>query len=281
MKKKIMKRYLDKKGEKSSMSKIIFFDIDGTLLDYFNGIKELTPKVKEAIKTLQDRGDYIFLATGRPYAFLAEELLNFGFDGFILSNGAHVMIEDKTVHKSFMEKKFIKELVEVLDKNQVEYLLNGEKYSYLKREYEYFYSFFQEVGVRERYLKRDYELEDVNIFKVEIMCLNDEQIKKCIDFMKNYPEYDYYSSIENMNLEVYFRKNTKAAGILKALEKIDISLENSYAFGDGKNDIEMLSTVEYGIAMGNASEEVKSYARYITDTVEKDGVALGIKKYII
>ncbi|MGL6119470.1 MAG: HAD family hydrolase [Fusobacteriaceae bacterium] len=263
------------------MSKIIFFDIDGTILDYFNGITKLTEGVKAAIRTLKNRGDYIFVATGRPYAFLNNEILEFGFDGFVLSNGAHVIINDKTVHKSFLEKTFLRELIEILDENKIEYLLNGEKFSYLKKEYHYLYSFFQKVGVTERYIEREYELEDINVFKVEIMCLNEEQVEKCIKFMALYPEYDYFSSIGSMNLEVYSKINTKAAGILKTLEQLNISIENSYAFGDGENDIEMLATVQYGIAMGNASEEVKGYAKYVTETVEKDGVAAGIKKYII
>ena len=62
---------------------------------------------------------------------------------------------------------------------------------------------------------------------------------------------------------------------------LDIDINNSYAFGDGKNDIEMLSTVGCGIAMGNASDEVKSYAHQVTDSVLEDGVATGIEKYIL
>ena len=68
--------------------------------------------------------------------------------------------------------------------------------------------------------------------------------------------------------------------ILKAIEFLDIKIENTYAFGDGKNDIEMLSTVGCGIAMGNASDEVKKYSHKITDTVQNDGVAKGIEEYI-
>ena len=65
------------------------------------------------------------------------------------------------------------------------------------------------------------------------------------------------------------------------LEYLNIPIENSYAFGDGKNDIEMLSTVGCGIAMGNACEQVKNYAHKVTETVHNDGVAFGINKYII
>lgn len=74
------------------MKKAVFFDIDGTLIDCINGICEITPKVSKMIKNVQKNGDYAFIATGRPYALLYEHLLDFGFDGFILENGAHIMI---------------------------------------------------------------------------------------------------------------------------------------------------------------------------------------------
>ena len=43
----------------------------------------------------QENGHYVFIATGRPYAFLSQAILNFGFDGFILANGAHVVVKDE------------------------------------------------------------------------------------------------------------------------------------------------------------------------------------------
>ena len=59
-----------KRGE--CMMKIVFFDIDGTLVDSFAGVKEMREDVKKSIKDLQAQGNYIFIATGRPYAFLSQ-----------------------------------------------------------------------------------------------------------------------------------------------------------------------------------------------------------------
>ena len=87
------------------MRKAIFFDIDGTLLDCLNGITDITPRVKRAIRELQAKGNYVFIATGRPYAFLNEDLLNFGFDGFVLTNGAYVKVGDKCIYKEAIKKR--------------------------------------------------------------------------------------------------------------------------------------------------------------------------------
>ena len=59
------------------MTKAIFFDIDGTLLDINGGLSSLTDRIKNDLNQLKRAGNYLFIATGRPYAFLQEEILNF------------------------------------------------------------------------------------------------------------------------------------------------------------------------------------------------------------
>ena len=78
--------------------KAIFLDIDETLIDCMGDIKDITSNVKKAIKKVQEKGDYVFVATGRPYALLDKNILDFGFDGFILANGAHVIINNETIY---------------------------------------------------------------------------------------------------------------------------------------------------------------------------------------
>lgn len=263
------------------MKKAVFLDIDGTLMDCFKGINEIRPKVKELIKSIQSRGDYAFIATGRPYAFLTKDILEFGFDGFVLANGAHVIINGKTIYSKPISKTFIKELALKLDSDNIQYVLEGKNYSYINKNHEEIYNFYRSIGVSEKYLKREYDIDDIEIYKAEALCPTEESINRCLDFIDKNPEYDYFSSIEQKYFEIYFKENTKAVGILKVLEYLNISIENTYAFGDGKNDIEMLSVVGCGIAMGNASDEVKKYADKVTETVHNDGVALGIEKYII
>ena len=92
------------------MKRAIFLDIDGTILDCIRGITEITPKVKAVIRMLQKNGDYVFIATGRPYAFLSKAILDFGFDGFILANGAQVIIDNKVIYENPMDKEDVKEI---------------------------------------------------------------------------------------------------------------------------------------------------------------------------
>lgn len=263
------------------MKRAIFLDIDGTILDCIRGITEITPKVKAVIRMLQKNGDYVFIATGRPYAFLSKAILDFGFDGFILANGAQVIIDNKVIYENPMDKEDVKEITTDLEKINVQYILEGKTYAYMKEEFKDFYAFYDKVGVSKENIKSKYDLEQIDVYKIEMLCQNDHDAKLCIDLIKRNPDYDYFASISKNAFELYLKKNTKATGILKAIEYLDIQIENTYAFGDGKNDIEMLSTVGCGIAMGNACNEVKSCANKVTDTVNNDGVAVGIENYIL
>ena len=262
------------------MKKAIFFDIDGTLLDYFGGITDMTPIVKDSIRSLQKEGHHVFISTGRPYAFLSKSILDFGFDGYILANGAHVIINNETIHSEHIDKEFINDLINEIDKLNIQYILEGEYYSYMDKKFKKFYDFYDTVGVSKELIKGEFSLDEVKAFKIEMMCPNDEIADLCLKIVQINEEYDYVNSIALKSFELYSKKNTKATGILKALEYLNVDIENSYAFGDGKNDIEMLSTVGCGIAMGNADDEVKKYANKVTETVHNDGVAVGIKKFI-
>lgn len=263
------------------MKKVIFFDIDGTLIDTFGDLTDISLNVKAALRLLQSNGHYVFIASGRPYASLSKTILDFGFDGYVLANGAHVMINNETIHSNPIDKTFIKGLVESLDTQGIEYILVDHEHIYVKETTNEINDFYDKIGILSKDFIRDYNIDDLNIHKAEIIIPNENVLNHCKEFVNAHPDYGYFNSIHGSHFELFYKENTKAAGILKALEYLNIPIENTYAFGDGDNDIEMLSLVSCGIAMGNASDEVKKYANEITDTVINDGVAAGIKKYIL
>lgn len=262
------------------MKKAVFFDIDGTLIDSFHGKHDISPEVKEAIRELQAEGYYAFIATGRPYAFISEKIWNFGFDGFVLSNGAQVVLNGETVYESKMDPSFVKELAKELDKHHIEYVLEGEHYSYISKNSNRLCELLKYIDVTDKMIKKEYNIEEIEVYKAEIYCDKEEIEKHCTKFIEKYPEIGYYYSINGSLFEVFAKCNHKAKGVEKALEIINVPIERSYAFGDGENDMEMLETVGCGIAMGNASDHVKECAKVVTKSVGEDGVAFGIREYI-
>lgn len=263
------------------MRRAVFFDIDGTLLDCINGLIDISPKVKKAIRDLQENGDYVFIASGRPYAFLNKTILDFGFDGFVLCNGAYVKVKNEVIYSEEIDKEFLRKMTTKFKENNIQYILEGQPYSYISENNDDFINFYKSIGIESNLILNDCcDIENTNVYKIEAFCCDKNDRSVCMDLVNANLDYGYFNSIDERFFEIYLKKNHKANGILKALEYLEIPLENSYAFGDGDNDVEMLETVGCGIAMGNASDRVKSYAKEITDTVANDGVALGIEKYI-
>lgn len=260
------------------MKKAAFFDVDGTLIDCTIGIMDISDRVKKAIKDFQKAGNVAFVSSGRPYAFLNKELLNFGFDGFVLGNGAQVLINDETKFFSGIDKELVKEVVSNCERLNIDYCLQGLKYSYLKKEFTRLVSYYREYGITDDFLEYNFDIDDVDVFKIEMLPVDEEGCKYCesldqgeFNCFKNYPGEVY---------EMYPVKNSKGEGLLKTIELEGVELKDSYAFGDGRNDIEMIQTAAHGIAMGNAVPELKEVANEFTDAIADDGIATYLEKIL-
>lgn len=260
------------------MKKAAFFDVDGTLIDCTIGIMDISDRVKKAIKDFQKAGNVAFVSSGRPYAFLNKELLNFGFDGFVLGNGAQVLINDETKFFSGIDKDLVKEIVSNCERLNIDYCLQGPKYSYLKKEFTRIVSYYREYGITDDFLEYNFDIDEVDVFKIEMFPADEEGCKYCesldggeFNCFKNYPGEVY---------EMYPVKNSKGEGLLKTIELEGVELKDSYAFGDGRNDIEMIQTAAHGIAMGNAVPELKEVANEFTDAIADDGIATYLEKIL-
>ena len=83
------------------------------------------------------------------------------------------------------------------------------------------------------------------------------------------------------NMELYAAAVTKGSGILHALDYLHIPVKDSFAFGDGLNDIEMMEAVGTSLVMGNARPQLKEIADHVVPSVNDDGVAAGIQQYLL
>ena len=82
------------------MSKAVFFDIDGTLINIKNGQTSMHEAVRAAIRDLRRAGCYTFIASGRPWAYLSPDFTSSGlFDGFVLLNGAIVLLDGRVIFR--------------------------------------------------------------------------------------------------------------------------------------------------------------------------------------
>lgn len=264
------------------MKKAVFFDIDGTLIDIRTGHTRLTAPVKEAIARLRQAGHYAFIASGRPLAYLDEELLQPGlFSGFVLMNGALVLAGGKVLHDQPLPKETVQEIVGLCEAHNVQYVLEGKEAVYLRPEFEQVKKFYVGIDVSLQNFIWEFRLEEIDVYKMEFVCDNPGG-NGLFEKLLHWPGLTGLMDPAHLkNMELYAAAVTKATGIERALEKLALSREQSYAFGDGLNDLEMMDTVGTALVMGNGQPELKEKADFILPTVAEDGVAYGIEHYIL
>ncbi|MCT4476697.1 Cof-type HAD-IIB family hydrolase [Peribacillus sp. NPDC101481] len=250
--------------------KIVFFDIDGTLLDHE---KKLPASTKKAIKQLQDSGVFVAIATGRaPFMFesLREEL---GIDTFVSFNGQYVVFEGKVVYKNPLSIPEIKRLHEHAEKNEIPIVFMNEET--MKSSVPH-HSRIEEALSSLKFPHPEHVAdfyEDHDIYQALLFCSEDEEG----NFVGNYDDFHFIRWHE-YSTDVLPFGGSKAEGIKILMEKVGFALEDVYAFGDGLNDIEMLKVAGYGVAMGNAGQLVKQEADFVTKDVDDDGILFGLKE---
>lgn len=264
------------------MKKAVFFDIDGTLINMLAGQYTMRPAVRKAIGALREAGHYTFISSGRPYLYLDRDIIESQlFDGYVLMNGALVLLEGEVIHHQPLPKKTVADVVKLCEEHGVEYTLEGLRDIYLPKESPLSEAFTEAIHVPLSSFTRSFDVQAIDVYKMEFIAREDGAgglFEKFIAFPGLTGVIDKYHA---KNMEVYSDTETKATGILHALEALSIPVAESYAFGDGMNDLEMMETVGTGLAMGNAREAVKERATHIVPPVGEDGVATGIYEYIL
>lgn len=251
--------------------KIVFFDIDGTLLDHE---KKLPKATKSAIRQLQENGVFVAIATGRaPFMFesLRKEL---DIDTFVSFNGQYVVFENEVIYRNPLKETDIRKLHQAAEEyNQTPIVFMNEmtmksSVVYNKRVEEALGS----LKFPHPAMKVDF-YEQSDIYQALLFCTEEEENSIT-------SEYDQFRFIRwhKYSTDVLPNGGSKAEGIKILMDRVGFQLDEVYAFGDGLNDIEMLQAVGHGVAMGNASQMVKEQADYVTKDVADEGIYYGLKQ---
>lgn len=250
--------------------KIVFFDIDGTLLDEE---KKLPSSTVRAVQELKKAGVYVAIATGRaPFMFanLREQL---GIDSFVSFNGQYVVFEGSVIYKHPLHRQKLHELKEEAHKNGHPLVfMNVNEMRASMEDHPYIHVSMESLKFSHPPFDPLY-YENEDIYQALLFCKAEEEQM----YVKAYPEFRFVRW-HNVSTDVLPTGGSKAEGIRRMIERIGIAQENVYAFGDGLNDIEMLKFVGTGVAMGNAQEEVKKVADFVTKPVGEEGILYGLKQ---
>lgn len=267
-----------------TVKKVVFFDIDGTLINIHRQKTKLSKPVKEAIRALRRAGHYTFIASGRPWAYLSEELADSElFDGHVLMNGAAVLLNHKVIFRKNLPVDTVRKIISLAEENHVEYILESEPFVYLKKEYKALEKVYTSIGISLDNFIRDYDesLTGMQIGKIEFLS-DTAHAGGLFHELLAWPGLTGLIDPTLLKyMELYSADVSKATGIAETLRYLDIPMGQSFAFGDGLNDLEMMDAVGTSLVMGNAGNELKAKADYVLPTVDEDGVAEGICRYIL
>jgi HAD-superfamily hydrolase, subfamily IIB len=256
---------------------IAFFDIDGTLIGY-NGTSLVMPEsTKSAIKEFRDRGNLAFICSGRQIRFILEKFGTDMFDGYISGNGTHIMFGDKVVFERNLSTDMIEYLKKAFDELDISCTFNGAHNGYSYNMEESRIKRYNSQFSGQPYILEKWNMDDIKASSLDIFYKDDAALEKCREYFKESLIFNPHGP--NMSADVSLKEWGKADAIEYIVEYLKISMENTYAFGDGHNDIEMIKRVNTGIAMGNAVDELKEVADYITSNIFDDGIEKAMKAY--
>lgn len=260
--------------------KYIFLDVDGTLVD-FDG--RLPLSAETALRTAQQNGHRLILCTGRQKSQIYPWLLQkIPFDGVISSSGANVEYNGKCVARHLFPKDRLENLLCFFRRENIPFCLQTAESLYAEPWCaEGIFSYFQQNGVDPDKM--------VSLF-------GDLTPVACADTLTNVEKVVYYNAGEDVaimrrrvgadyqiagysfgnlgavNGEISLSTVNKAKGLEACLKHCGADVRDSVAVGDGDNDMDMIRFAGIGIAMGNATPELKRAADCVTDSIDCDGL---------
>lgn len=255
------------------MIKIIFFDIDGTLVQL--GKNEMTQKVKNTLIRLQNEGIKLFIATGRPL-FEVPKFEGITFDGIVSFNGSYCISNNHVIHQNVIDKEDVKTVIQNASKLGHFVQISG-KDRMLANGYEENLEKYFKLAKQNLYVSSDFDnLVNDDVYQM-VAAVKEEEYEQILKDTKSLKIVSWWSEA----CDIIPKASGKANAIHKILEYYGYTVKESMAFGDGGNDKDMLEAVGMGIAMGNAIDEVKTIADYVCDTVDNDGICEAIDKFIL
>lgn len=273
------------------MGKIIFLDVDGTLVDYEN---RLPKSAVEAVRQARKNGHRVYISTGRSKAEVYQELWDIGLDGMIGGNGSYVEDNGNVVMHTLISKEQCKRVIDWLHERGLEFYLESNNGLFASEN-------FEEKGkpVIQEYSKRkgkDHASEITVKSAFPDMIFGEElyrdDLNKISFILDSYKDYlDAKKAFPDLEAGTWGGKGetalfgdlgvkniNKANAIEHLLKYLNADISDTIAFGDARVDIPMLEYCAYGVAMGNGGAAIKEIADYITDDVENDGLWKAFKK---
>ena len=250
--------------------KWLFFDIDGTLVPYGEDARPST-RTLDALAALRAQGHKVFLCTGRTKCDIGSTLLCFDVDGVISGAGARIEMGGLCVREKLLPLRLLRRSAAQILRLHVSCILEGT--------HGFYYVGQGSVKLPWNFPRVTRASEITHEMCVEKFTAHTSgeaefaPLAACLA-----PVYDIYARPDGRFFEMVRKGQDKASAIRWLCEKHGVAKEDTYAFGDSRNDLPMLRAVGTGVAMGSAPHAVCREASLVTGTLEEEGVACALQR---
>ena len=248
--------------------KALFFDIDGTLVSF--NTHRIPQTTVDALEEAKKNGVKVYISTGRPIMIITnlgqiEHLI----DGYITTNGARCFVGEHVVSQSPLSRKDVDSVIAASSRDGYPVIVVGEKHlAILNLTPVVEEIFVKGLGVDALDFNSDMtDLEGEDILQLTPFC-NAEQEEKLMPTLLHCNSGRWHPAF----IDITDGNADKGRGLHAMVEYLGLEMAETMAFGDGGNDISIIREAGVGIAMGNAGENVKAVADYVTSSVDEDGV---------
>lgn len=252
--------------------KIMFFDIDGTLLS------EKTATIPKstiiALQKAKEKGHLLFINTGRPISTIDQCVKDLQPDGYVCGCGTYIQYKGNVLFSKTLSKKRCLEIIKEVKANNIDAVLEGKKAVYFDNAIRHPFP----ANIKEVYIKNGFKVlsfEEPTITFDKFAIWFDEQSN--IEAFKNsILDFEYIVRGPDFG-EIVPLGHSKATGIQFLLDYFNMDKEDCYVFGDSMNDESMLTYVKHAIVMGNGEPALFEHAYYVTKDIEEDGIYHALK----
>jgi Cof subfamily protein (haloacid dehalogenase superfamily) len=226
------------------------------------------------LERLRENGHRLAVCSGRQEAFIHRFFPGL-FESYVAQNGAHVVFEGKTILDRILPAERVRRLMAHFDTYGCRFVFIGKHHGWARNVPEKFYDRMEDIYGLPDFLVKDWEPAQVQAGMMDFVFESDEEFDRCAGAFTDGMVVNRHPG--GLTSDLSFPDWDKAKGIESFLAYSGVPKEDTIAFGDGYNDISMMGAVGCAVAMGNAVDEVKQKADYVTSPIFEDGIERGLR----
>ena len=266
--------------------KMIAFDMDGTLL---NSYKKISDNTINAIEKVMEKGIHVIFNTGRCPSELAEyfEVLDIRYLNCISGALVYDRKNDETISSLSLAHEDVLKLLEIAKKEDVmvqvlntESIIEQEKFNHIEKYHMGVYrDMYDRVAIKVEDLYDEYKNNPFSIEKLNIYHTCEDARNKTRQRIQDASLDIVLANAEETSLECSPKGVSKAFGLYKLCEHLNILIDDVIVVGDADNDIEALKIAGLSVAMGNAKQHIKDMCDIVVSDNDHDGCVEVIEKF--